>query len=106
MDPFSITVGTIGLISSLTTISIKLNELRIDFVEAKTEIDSMLREFTDLSSILARLQNSGRASDLPGTLSRDLFGVLTNCNRTILEAETLLQNGKLDTMSSSILTCH
>jgi len=98
MDPFSITVGAVGLLSSLAALLVKLNELRADFVEAETEIDAMLQAFTDLTGILTRLQNSGETSSLPGNLSKNLASVLSNCNKTAVEAGVLLRNASMHRM--------
>jgi hypothetical protein len=89
-DPFSLTAGCIGLLATLAGASIKLNDLRNDFVEAKAEIDSLLRELNDITHVLMRLRNSQNNLKLPGGLTRDLSGVLKNCERTAQDAEVLL----------------
>jgi STAND-like protein len=90
-DPFSITVGVIGLLSSLTSVSIQLNELIRDFSEAENDIELLLRELTDLTSALPGLQEVQASSLLQDNLSRDLEGVLENCGRLAVKAEVYLR---------------
>ena len=94
-DPFSVATGVFSLLASLVNISIKLNDLRNGFFEAENEIDRFLRELGDLTSVLTRLQHSRALSRLPDNLSRDLIGVLRNCNNTAAEAEILLLESSL-----------
>jgi hypothetical protein len=51
MDPLSITVGVVGLLSSLTTLSIRINEFQKDFSESSTEIQQLTREVSDLTQL-------------------------------------------------------
>jgi hypothetical protein len=90
-DPFSITVGVIGLLSSLAGMSVQLNEMRKEFVEAENEIDALLRELGDLTNVLSKLQNAQGELGLPDNLSRDLAVLLRNCSSTATEVEIHLR---------------
>jgi hypothetical protein len=90
-DPFSITVGVIGLLSSLAGMSVQLNDLRKSFAEAEDEIDSLLRELTDLTNVLSRLQNTQGELTLPDNVLCDLAVLLRNCSSTATEAEIHLR---------------
>jgi hypothetical protein len=89
MDPFSITVGVVGLLSTLAGMSVQINDMRKEFVEAENEIDALLRELTDLSNVLSKLQNCHLG--LPDNLSKDLALLLRNCSSTATEAEIHLR---------------
>jgi hypothetical protein len=91
MDPLQITVATIGLLSSITNLSMRLNEFRQNYTGAVTEIDGLTRELSDLTPILQRLQEDRTTDSLPANLSADLINVLQNCNRTVVSAEVHLQ---------------
>jgi Fungal N-terminal domain of STAND proteins len=90
-DPFSITVGVVGLLSTLAGVSVQLNDMRKEFMEAENEIDSLLRELTDLTNVLSKLQAAQGGLSLPHTLSRDLAGLLRNCSDSATEAEIPLR---------------
>ena len=90
MDPFSITASALGLLSSVTSLSFKLNELRQDFTEAETDIDDLNRELAALSTVLEQLR--GKTIMLPShNSSAALARVLEECNRVLLKAEAHLR---------------
>lgn len=92
-DPLSITTGLTGLIASL----VKLDNLRVDFFEAKNEIDSLFREVDSLMNVLTQLQNLKR---MPDSLSRDLLEVLQDCNESAQKADILLLRSSLSHVPS------
>ncbi|KAG4432840.1 hypothetical protein IFR05_011679 [Cadophora sp. M221] len=92
-DPFSIATGLVGLLGSL----VKLNDVRGDFFEARTEIDSLFREVDSLLKVLTQLQNLKR---MPDTLSRELFEVLQDCNHTARNTDILLLRSSLSQLPS------
>jgi hypothetical protein len=91
LDPFSLTGGIIGLLSSLTSLSIIVNEIIKDFVEAKTEINVLFRELTDLTNVLTQLQTTKGYLRLPNNLAEDLTGILRSCSDTAEEVGFLLR---------------
>jgi len=78
-DPFSITTGVFGILSTLASLSIRINEFRHDFAESVREIDRLTKEVGDLTGVLQQLQ--ARASlRLPNNLSQNLGAVLQDLN--------------------------
>lgn len=86
MEPFQVSAAVLGLLSSITTLSIRLNEFRQTWSEAVTEIDGLVGELSDLTLILKQLQEERSAQAMP-----NLGSVLQNCNRTVISAELHLQ---------------
>lgn len=93
VDPVSLTSGLVGLIGTL----IKLNDVRGDLLEARTEIRSLFREVDRLLNILKQLQNLKR---MPDTLSGMLIKVLQDCDYTAKNADYLLLRSSLSQFSS------
>jgi hypothetical protein len=90
VDPLSITAGVFGLASSITALSLRLNELRRDFGEAASDIDYFTKELTAFSVVLNQLQNTNVA--LPTTnMSSDLSNILGDINRVLFSAEKHLE---------------
>lgn len=89
-DPLTITTAVIGVLSSLTTLSIRTNEFRKDFTEASIEITSVNREVNDLALILQRLLDTRGSLSLPADLSRDFARVLKDLNRAVSEIDAFL----------------
>ena len=90
MDPLSIAGGVFGLVSSITTLSLRLNELRRDFVEAASDIDDFAKELTAFSTVLNQLQNTNVAFPTT-TMSSDLSKILGDINRLLFSAEKHLE---------------
>jgi hypothetical protein len=92
-DPISLTTGLVGLIGTL----IKLNDIRGDLLEARTEIRSLFREVDSLMNVLRQLQNLKR---MPDTLSGELIKVLQDCDYTAKKADYLLLRSSLSQFPS------
>jgi hypothetical protein len=90
MEGFSIVAGVFGLLSAITTLSIRLDEFRTTYTEAVSEIDTLNQELNDLSTILKRLHEAEETFAV-SNLAQDLHGVLENCNRTVVATDILLQ---------------
>jgi hypothetical protein len=90
MDPLSITAGVFGLASSITTLTLRLNELRRDFVEATSDIDDFTTELTAFSVVLNQLRNTNVAFPTT-TMSSDLSKILGDINRVLFSAEKHLE---------------
>jgi uncharacterized protein YoxC len=90
MDPLSITAGVVGILSSLTSLSIKLNEIRHDFQDAASDITDLNHEVNDLTQILKRLEEARKNGMLNETLQTDLGGVLERLNSAVVETESHL----------------
>ena len=92
MDPLSITVGVVGLLSSLTALATRLNDLHTDFQEAESEITQLTHEINDLTQILNQLEDTRQRGILNRNLQSNLGGVLQRLQTVIIEIEVHLRN--------------
>jgi hypothetical protein len=90
MDPLSIAAGVFGLASSIATLTLRLNELRRDFVEATSDIDDFTKELTAFSVVLNQLRNTNVVFPTT-TMSNDLSKILGDINRVLFSAEKHLE---------------
>ena len=91
MDPLSITTGVVGLLSSLTTLSIRINEFRKDVKNATTETSQLTQEVDGLTVILKRLDETRGSLNLPNNLANELGSILQASNRSVIEIELFLK---------------
>jgi hypothetical protein len=99
MDPLSITASVIGILGAVTTLSIRINDLRETFIEAQADIEHLLSDLNGLSIILTRLRETNDVDHaFPPKLSEDLMGVLENCRKTAIEAELHLERSAKKTL--------
>lgn len=91
MDPLSITTGVLGALSSLTALSMKINDFRKDVQEAGTELQLLTQEVSSLTLILKQLDEAKNQGKLARTLTQDLDKVLQNLNKTTIETELFLK---------------
>jgi Fungal N-terminal domain of STAND proteins len=97
MDPLSITASALGILGTVTALSMTINTFRKDFTEARTEIDRVTGDLNELSMILSRLGSAREIDALPDNLSKDLGGVLKNCKQTVVELEVHLEKSSKKT---------
>jgi hypothetical protein len=90
-DPFSIGAGVFGILTSLTSLSIRINEFRRDVSESANEMDRLTKEVDNLNGVLLQLQASRGSLTLPDQLSQQFGSVLQDLNRSVLETELLLK---------------
>jgi hypothetical protein len=92
-EPFSIIAGVVGLLASITTLSVRIGEFSANINDAKKDMQSVTRELESLALILPKLQNEFKISptSLSSQLRTDLGNVLQACNRTVVELEILLK---------------
>ena len=101
MDPLSITASVVGLASSVTALSIRINEFTSDFRDAAADVEGVSRELADMTMILQKLRNETSTSiSLPNHLQRDLDQVLRNCNRSVVEMDVFLKKASTRKMKS------
>jgi hypothetical protein len=91
MDPFLVTVGVVGLVSSLASLSMKLHELRNDFQDATSDIPQFSHEINNPTPILKRLHDSRKKGMWNNSLQTDLAGVLQYINAAVIETELHLK---------------
>jgi hypothetical protein len=90
MDPLSILTGVLGALTSLTTLSMRINDLRHAVQEASTDLQLLTQEVTALTLILKQLEEAKRQGKLARTLTRDLDKVLQGLNKSAIETELFL----------------
>jgi hypothetical protein len=97
-DPFSIVSGSIGLIASITTLSIQISNFYSDFGDAARDMDALNRQLTSLCSILLRIQHDPAVLSLPESFLRELANMIQACEDVIAEMTVMI--GKKVTLSS------
>ncbi len=90
-DPFGITAGVIGVLSSLITLSMRINDFRKDVQDAESEIRQLTHEVDDLTLILKQLEDAKARGKLPGNLTNDLVTLLQRLNTAVIETELHLK---------------
>src|SRR5271170_6425146 len=92
MEPLSITAACLGLIGSVTNLSIHINNFVLSVRDARRDMDAVSRELSSLSLCLQTLQSdcSGSTVDYPLELKRSLIAMLKNCDTVTLEMHNLL----------------
>lgn len=90
VDPTSITTGIVGILSSLTTLSMRINDLRKDFKGAADEINQLTREVDNLRLILKRIDEQNPLQ-IPPNLANELPSILSTLNTSIVETDILLR---------------
>jgi Fungal N-terminal domain of STAND proteins len=104
VEPLSITTACLGLISSVTNLSIKISNFVSSVRDARRDMDAVLRELTSLSLCLRTLQNdcSGSAVDYPLQLKQSLIAILKNCGIVASEMHKLLTKASDSMLGASL----
>lgn len=90
MDPVSITVACVGLLSGLTTISTKIRNLTIDASNTAKEVTALQTELDSLQRSLALFYGGGLADRYPEHLRTDLEKIIRECKFVVDEIDRLL----------------
>jgi hypothetical protein len=93
MDPLSITVSCVGLIASVTKVSIKIHGFVREVRDARGDLDSVTRELASLKTVLEILSEDSTNSTggaFPSSLVKQILGILTNCGGVLQHIETSL----------------
>ncbi|EPS37735.1 hypothetical protein H072_8549 [Dactylellina haptotyla CBS 200.50] len=88
MDPLSITTGVVGLISSLASLSLKINDFYDDFRSADAEIRDLTTQVDSLGLTLKRLDDI-KGAIAPNALN-DLSKILQRLGTVINEIELFI----------------
>ncbi|KAF3923325.1 hypothetical protein ABW21_db0203337 [Orbilia brochopaga] len=91
MDPLSITAGVFSVLSSLATLSLKINDFREDFQEAEGEIRRLTDQVDALTLNLKQIEEAQSRGLIASRLRDDLSKVLQRLNTTIVETELFLK---------------
>lgn len=98
-DPFSIVAGSVGLVASITRLSIQISRFCGDVGDAARDMDSLNLQLTSLHSILLRIQNDPAVLGLPKSFLQELAEMIKACEAVIAEMSVML--GKKMTSSNS-----
>jgi len=90
-DQFSIAPGCIGLVASITTLSLKLHDVGGSVKGAASQMTSVKTELENLTRVLLQIQDIPNEVLLPITISKSLGKILQNCATTLRAAETKYQ---------------
>ncbi|KAF3924408.1 hypothetical protein AA313_de0206136 [Arthrobotrys entomopaga] len=92
MDPLSITSGVLSVLSSLLSLSIKINDVREDFQEAESEIQQLMTEVDTLNLALKQIEQAESRGAIPSSLRDGLRKILQQLNITVVETELFLKS--------------
>ena len=92
MDPFSLTVGCVGLLSSIIDLSKTASKFAIDFRDARKDMESVRHELTSLQLCVETLHDDLSQPEInyPQNIQRSLHDVLHNCDGVTGELKSLL----------------
>ena len=78
MDPLSITTACVGLVGSVTKISIQISDFVRKAREARGDLDRVSRELVSLKTVLEILsEDAGTGKGFPDSLVKQISGILT-----------------------------
>ncbi|KAM5341822.1 hypothetical protein ACJ41O_014853 [Fusarium nematophilum] len=96
MDPFSITVGCLGLIDAIHKTSSLITRFIVNCKEARGDLRAVNLELSDLTLTVHLLQDivsdDGKAAkgSIPGSLESDIRGIIDNCLGVARDIEDVL----------------
>lgn len=96
MDPLSISLSCLTLISAVSAASRSVTDFIVNCRSARLDLEAIARELSDLKITLHILQKDGAkdggdAANLPDDLQRNIADIMTNCTHVIGDLETILQ---------------
>jgi hypothetical protein len=71
--------------STINVLSMRISDLRFDFLEARDEIDTINGDRRDFSHILRQVPDTDADYVLPSKLSKELVSLLEDCRQTAIE---------------------
>jgi Fungal N-terminal domain of STAND proteins len=92
MDPFSITVGCVGLVQAIVGVSGTISSFSKNVRQARRDMDEVSRELTSLKSILELLiaDDENESVSFPDTLTQHVSAIVRNCHPSVLDIEKCL----------------
>lgn len=94
MDPLSITATCFALVTTISKISIQINNFVRQVRDARGDLDAVSRELTSLKSVLKILSEDAENSTsggFPKSLVTQISPVLTDCRDVLEQTEASLQ---------------
>jgi hypothetical protein len=104
MDPLSITVGCVSLLSSIAGLSRQISKFVGDVRDSRKEMEAVLRELASLTFCIEMLRNDcdNPAIPYPESFRENLTNMLHNCHGVITEIEELMRKTAAGTFGSRI----
>lgn len=93
MDPFSITSACVGLLCTITSLTLRITRFAGDVRDSRKDLDAVRRELSSLSFCVESLRDdTNKDSNMyPDALKPDLVSVLDNCDGVMNEMTMLLE---------------
>jgi uncharacterized protein YoxC len=99
MDPLSIATGCVGLIGTITKLSVSISAFVKDVRGARGDMDSVSRELQSLKSSLELLEmdsqpegaDSSNPPSVPETLQKQITGIMSNCTGVLEQMQQVLE---------------
>jgi len=90
MDPFSITTACLGVIGTISRLSIEIPLFISSVRDARKDMDAVLRELTSLTLCLGAIRDDAQKVSFPTTL----LAVVQSCGQIAAEILSLLERLK------------
>jgi Fungal N-terminal domain of STAND proteins len=106
MDPLSITVGCVSLVSTIAKTSIAITGFMKDFRSARHDLDTVSRELASLEGIVQLLQDDcdeKNDSSVPETLRQQILNIIGNCSDVLLDLNEVIQKHTTTKMGKAAL---
>lgn len=94
MDPLSITVGCVTLITTIGKSSLAISAFVKDCRAARYDLDAIARELTSLENVLQLLKDdvgAANGSNIPDNIREHLSNVISNCSQVLADLDNLLR---------------
>ncbi|OCK74432.1 WD40 repeat-like protein, partial [Lepidopterella palustris CBS 459.81] len=97
MDPLSISIGCVSLLSAIAKTSVSVTGFIQDYRDSRDDLVAVSRELTDLEIVLKLLKEDRiitGSQAIPQTLQRQIISVISNCSNVLEQINGLLQKYK------------
>lgn len=94
MDPLSISVACVGVLSAITTLGKHITTFGRDYRDSRKDLEAVQRELSSLAFCVESLHNDATTDNIPypDSLKSHLVSVLKNCNSVMTDMTALLDN--------------
>ncbi|KAK6344447.1 hypothetical protein TWF696_008084 [Orbilia brochopaga] len=86
-DPFSITASILGIVASITSLSINFHQFQRTSTEATSEIGLINDSLLGFANLLKDIKNACDSGDIPNSLQVNLSGLLEQIKAIVTEME-------------------
>jgi hypothetical protein len=92
MDPLSITVGCVSLVSTIGKTSVAISLFIRDCRSARHDLDGVSRELLSLKSVLELLEEDlSESKQVPESLGTQMQSILKNSDKVVTELDQVLE---------------